>query len=130
MEAGKAGEMQAVADIRRASSSQFGQTIGRVAELFQVNSAFVHHREEQAAHLAVRLAAVVQHSARFQFPAASTEEHDGQLGRVVNAGHHAGTHHQHRVIERGSFAFLNCVQLAGDVAELFQAKLVHLQPAG
>ena len=47
-----------------------------------MDAALVHQREVQAAHLAVRLARVVEHSTRFKFPTAATEEH-GVLYTVI-----------------------------------------------
>ena len=49
------------------SFSHFRQTLGGIAEFLQLHATLVHHREEQAAHLAVGFAAVVEHSARFQY---------------------------------------------------------------
>ncbi len=37
---------------------------------------------------------------------------------------------QHRVVEQRALAFLDRVELAGDVGELLEEELVHLQPVG
>ena len=90
----------------------------------------VHHAEEEARHLTVGFAEVVQVLAALDSASSSTKHHHRQLGGVVVAGQHAGTEHEHRVIERGAFAFRDAVEPLGDVGHLLEEKLVHLQPVG
>ena len=75
-----------------------------------------------------RLLAVVKHTASAQLAAGAAEHHHGELGGVVAAVHHAGAEEEHRVVERGALAFLNRVELAGQVGELLDEELVHLEP--
>jgi hypothetical protein len=44
------------------------------------------------------------------------------------AGQHAGAEHEHRVVQRRTFALLNGVQSPGDVGHLFQEELIDFQP--
>ncbi len=63
-------------------------------------------------------------------PPPAAHHHDRQLRGVVAAGHHARAIHEHRVVKRRAVAFLNRVELAGDVGDLLEEELIHLQPVG
>ena len=65
-----------------------------------------------------------------QSAASTPHDYTRQIGGIVAAGLHAGHVHQNGIVERGPLTFLNRVQPAGDVGELLQKKLVHLQPIG
>ena len=90
----------------------------------------VHHAEEEARHLTVGIAEVVQVLAALDSASAPTEHHHWQLGRVVVAGQHTGTEHEHRIVECGALPLLNAVEPPGDICHLLEEKLVHFQPIG
>ncbi len=46
------------------------------------------------------------------------------------ARQHAGAVQQYRVVQRGAFALADAIELGGDVGQLRQEELVHLQPVG
>ena len=47
---------------------------------------------------------------------------------IVIAVEHAGAKQEHRVVEQSARAFLDGVELARDVGDLFEEELVHLEP--
>jgi len=65
-----------------------------------------------------------------KLPASAAQQLDRQLGGVVSAVQHAGAEHENRVVERLSLAFLDRVELAGDVRQLFEKRLIDLQVIG
>ena len=44
------------------------------------------------------------------------------------AGEHRGAEHQHRVVECCAFPLLDRIEFTGNVANLLQEKLIHLEP--
>ena len=90
----------------------------------------IHEGKVKTAHLTVGFFFVVKDPPAFDSASASTEDDDRQLSGVMAAGEHARTIEQHGIIEQGAFAFLDAVELARDVSDLLQEKLIHLQPIG
>src|SRR6187455_1717481 len=67
-----------------------GQALLRIPEFADVHSHPVQHGQVEAAHLAVRLALVVEHPPACDGTAAAAYQDHGQLGAVVRAAlHHA-----------------------------------------
>lgn len=78
-----------------------------IAKRRQVHVHFIHHGEEEAAHLAVGVCGIVEGTAALNAAAAAAEHDDGELIVVVIAGHHAGAIHEHRIVQQGAAALLN-----------------------
>ncbi|MFM1941925.1 MAG: hypothetical protein RI897_907 [Verrucomicrobiota bacterium] len=106
------------------------QRLRCITERGEMEIHLVHHGEEEPAHLPLRLVLVVENTAALDPAASTSEEQDGQSGRVVTASQHGGAEQEHGVIEQGAFAFLDGVELSGDVSDLFEEELVHLEPVG
>src|SRR6187401_878785 len=87
---------RAIEHVRRRGPLNFRQRLRGVAELVELDARLAHHRQEQTAHLAIGLVAVVEGLAGLDLPAAAADHHDRKLRGVVTAGHHAAQEQQHR----------------------------------
>ena len=116
--------------VPRRPGSDFFQPFARVAELRQAHVHFIHHRKIESAHLALGFLFGVEDPAAFDAATRATEHYDRKLIVVVIAGHHAGAIHQHGVVEQRARAFLNAVELARNVGDLFEEELIYLEPIG
>src|SRR5712671_585681 len=108
----------------------FAEWLRCIAEAVEVDIHLVHEREVEPAHLAIRFAGIVEDATALDATTAAPEDDHWELVVVVIAGEHRGAIENHRVVQRGAFAFLDGVELARDVGELFNEKLVYLQPVG
>lgn len=106
----------------------FRQRLLGIAKPVELHAHFVHHAEVQSAHLPVGVAAVVQILPALDLTACTAQHHHRQLGCVVVAVEHAGTKHQHRVVQQRAFTLLDRIHTAGKVRDLLQEELIDFQP--
>lgn len=100
-----------------------------IAEGLRAHLHLVHHREEQSGELAIGFTSIIKSTATLDATTGPTKDDHWKLIVIVEStGHHAGTVHQHRVIQQGARTFLDCVKLSGKVSDLLHKELVYLQP--
>ena len=89
---------------------------------------FLHHAKIQPAHLPIGFATVIQIQAALNLTACTAQHHHRQATGVVASGQHAGTEHDHGVIQSRAIPLLDRIQTSGDVSHLFEKELVDFQP--
>ena len=104
------------------------QALIGITETVESHAGSVHERKVQTAHFPIGPVEVIEDAASANLAAPLAQQYHRQLVVVMVARHHARAINDHRIIEQCPVPFLDAVEPAGDVRQLFREKLVHLQP--
>lgn len=88
----------------------------------------VKNGKEQSAHLAIWGVPIIQYLARFYATASLSEHNDWKLAGIMPSIHHAGTEQKHGIVQQRTIPLLDRLHPRRNVRELFDEKLIDLQP--